>query len=276
VKFGTWAPDLPEFGHEGMVKARNAYSGILGYEPIRALSVITAALPATWKGGGAFKGPDGTTTLIAATNGGLYILTASAATLSTAGVYTANWYFYQFGNLVVCVNGGAPLKYNLSAGTSAALGGTPPTSSYGAIVKDFVFLAGNSSNQNRVYWSAINNAEGWTVGTNQCDVQDLPDGGAITGLAGGEFGLAFQDDAITIFEYVGTPAIFNRRKVSIRSGRCATARLPSMAGRRSSTRAGASTSSSTGKWSQSAATRSIARSAPLTRSRRSPTTFVAP
>lgn len=214
MKFGSWTPDLPEHGHDGMVKARNAYSGILGYEPIRALSVITAALPATWKGGGAFKGPDGTTTLIAATNGGLYILTASAATLSTAGVYTANWYFYQFSNLVVCVNGGAPLKYNLSAGTSAALGGTPPTSSYGAIVKDFVFLAGNSSNQNRVYWSAINNAEGWTVGTNQCDVQDLPDGGAITGLAGGEFGLAFQDDAINIFEYVGTPAIFSRRKVS--------------------------------------------------------------
>jgi hypothetical protein len=50
--------------------------------------------------------------------------------------------------------------------------------------------------------------------TAQSDVQDLPDGGAITGLAGGEFGLAFQDEAINIFEYVGTPAIFSRRKVA--------------------------------------------------------------
>jgi hypothetical protein len=37
MKLGM-APDLPEFGHEGLVKARNAYSGILGYEPIKALS----------------------------------------------------------------------------------------------------------------------------------------------------------------------------------------------------------------------------------------------
>jgi hypothetical protein len=214
MKFGSWTPDLPEFGHGGLVKARNAYSGILGYEPIKSLSVVTAALPVAWKGGGAFQGADGTTVLLAGTNSGLYRLTSSTATSVSAGTYSANWFFVQFGDKVVCLNGAAPLKYTISAGTGAALGGSPPTSQYGAIVKDFVFLAGNSSNQNRVYWSAIDNAEGWTPGTNQSDVQDLPDGGAVTGLAGGEFGLAFQDEAIHIFEYVGSPAVFTRRKVS--------------------------------------------------------------
>jgi len=214
MKLGSWAPDLPEFGHEGLVKARNAYSGILGYEPIKALSAVTYVLPYAWKGGGAFVGPDGTTTLLAGTDNGLYRLTSSSATSIVAGSYTANWFMAQFGNLVISVEGGAPLKYSLSAGTGAALGGSPPTSSYIAIVRDFVFLAGNSTSQNKVYWSSINNAEAWTIGTDQCDIQELPDGGAITGLAGGEYGLVFQDEGIHAFEYVGSPVIFNRRKVS--------------------------------------------------------------
>jgi hypothetical protein len=214
AKLGSWSPDLPEFGHPGLVKARNAYSGILGYEPIKALSQVTAALGATWRGGGAFTGSDGTSVLLAGANGGLYRLTSTTSTLASAGVYTSNWFFVQFGDLVICVNGGAPLKYNITDATAAALGGSPPTCQYAAIVKDFVFLAGNSSNQNRVYWSAIDNAEGWTIGSSESDVQDLPEGGAITGLAGGEFGLAFQDEAIHMFEYVGTPFIFTRRKIS--------------------------------------------------------------
>lgn len=212
------APDLPEYGHEFLVKARNAYSGVLGYEPIKALSPLTAAIGNAWKGSGAFQGADGTIALLAGTNAGLYRLTSTTSTLVSSGTYSANWFFVQFGDKVVCVNGGAPLKYTLSAGTATALGGSPPTCQYAAIVRDFVFLAGNSTNQNRVYWSSIDNAEGWTIGTSQSDVQDLPDGGPVTGLAGGEFGLAFQDEAIHVFEYVGTPLIFQRRKVASNIG----------------------------------------------------------
>ena len=281
------APDLPEYGHPFLVKARNAYAGVLGYEPIKSLAVLTAGLPTgcTWKGSGAFQGLDGTVALIAGTNGsftlattgnttnannviasvanttglipgmsvtgtgipasttissisgsnvtisnnatatatgvaltfsgpGLFRLTSTTATDLYLGTYTAPWFFGQFGDKVVCVNGAAPLKYTISSGLAATLGGSPPNASYVAIVRDFVFLAGNSSNQNRLYWSSINNAEAWTIGTAQCDIQDLPDGGAITGLAGGEFGLVFQDRAIHLFEYVGTPTIFTRRKVA--------------------------------------------------------------
>jgi len=215
VKFDKgMAPDLPEHGHGFLVSARNAYSGVLGYEPVRALSAVTADLGRTWKGGGAFEGPDGTITLVAGTNDGLYTLTSSASTSKYAGSYSANWFFVQFGDNVICANGAAPLKYTLSTATGALLGGSPPTTQYCAVVRDFVVLAGNSSNVNRVYWSAINNAEGWTAGTDQSDVQDLPDGGAITGLAGGEFGLVFQESAITAMEYVGSPVIFQLRKVS--------------------------------------------------------------
>lgn len=274
------APDLPERGHGFLVKARNCYSGVLGYEPVRSPSAITAALPAAWTGSGAFRDPTGVVTLLAASGGatlsgtgsisgttltltaggpfyvgntitgtgvtggttitaitsptvytvsvsqtvasttisaqaaGLYTLTATQASqvYSTSG--SANWFLVQFGGLAIGFNGGGPVKYNLSTGVAALLGGSPPNASMGAIVRDFVFLAGDTTHQNRVTWSSVNNAEAWTAGINQSSTQDLPDEGAITGLSGGDFGLAFQDAAITIFEYIGSPAIFLRRKVS--------------------------------------------------------------
>jgi hypothetical protein len=44
--------------------------------------------------------------------------------------------------------------------------------------------------------SAIEDATGWTVGTNLCDEQTFPDGGRVTGIAGGEFGYVAQERAI--------------------------------------------------------------------------------
>ena len=214
--FGPLVPDLPPFGHEGLVTAQNVIPNSSGvYEPVRSPSEFTAALAETWMGGGYFEGTGGNTALLAGTSVNLYSYSGGAWTGElAASSYTQPWFFSQFGNLVICTNGGAPQKYDLSTGTASALGGTPPSASYSAIVKDFVFASGNSSNTNRVYWSAINNAEGWTVGTDQSDYQDLPDGGPVTGLAGGDYGLAFQANAITVFEYVGGATIFNVRKVS--------------------------------------------------------------
>lgn len=215
MKFKGWAPDLFEFGHDGLVTARNVIHGFNGYEPVRGLTAFSASLGRAWKGGGWFKGSSGDTAMLAGSNDGLYLLSASAATLKYAGSYSAQWYLAQFGDRILCVNGAAPLKYTLATSTGALLGGTPPTASYIAIVDPgFVFLAGNSSATNRVYWSGLEDPEGWTLGTNQCDIQDLPDGGPVTGVAGGEYGIVFQDNAIHLFQYVGGAEIFVRRKIS--------------------------------------------------------------
>jgi hypothetical protein len=109
-------------------------------------------------------------------------------------------------------DGGAPVKYTISTSTGAVLGGTPPSCNMIAIVRDFVFVAGNPAALSTLYWSDINNAEVWSGG--QANNQQLPDGGPITGLAGGEYGLAFQENAIHRFTYVGTPLIFQRDKIS--------------------------------------------------------------
>jgi hypothetical protein len=211
---GSWAPDLPPFGHSELVEARNTYSNLLGYAPVRSLSAVTAAMGENWTGAGAFQSIDGVNVLLAGTGTDLYKLTASAATSKLAGAFISPWFFAQFGNFVLGVNGGAPVKYNIGTDTAASLGGSPPSSTMIAIVRDQVFVAGKPTALNTVTWSAINDSEGWTIGTNQCDDQQIPDGGNITGLAGGEYGLVFQSGSIHIFEYVGTPLIYTRRKIS--------------------------------------------------------------
>jgi hypothetical protein len=218
-ELGPWTPDLPQHGHSGLVTARNTYFLEGGYKPVKAPSAFTAALAAGWKGGGYFRGTGGNNKLLAGTNSGLNEYSGSAWALDFAAARTAPWFFGQFGDLVISVADGAPVKYTLATSTGALLAGSPPTSSMIAIVDPgFVFLAGNSSATNRVYWSGLEAPETWTIGTNQCDVQDIPDGGPITGLAGGEVGLVFQADAIHEFAYVGKPTIFNRRTVSRQIG----------------------------------------------------------
>jgi hypothetical protein len=217
--FGPWLPDLPPYGHDGLVTARNVYFYDGSYRPLPAPASFTSAIGAAWKGSGFFRGVAGNNKLLAGSDSGLYEYSGSSWALDFAAAATQNWYFDQFGDLVLAVNGGAPIKYTLATSTGANLAGSPPAASMVAVVDPgFVFLAGNSSNTNRLYWSGLEAPETWTIGTTQCDVQDIPDGGPITGLAGGEVGLVFQNDAIHEFAYVGPPTIFNRRKVSAEIG----------------------------------------------------------
>lgn len=222
VKFGSWSPDLGEFGHDGLTVARNVYPGFNGFEPVKAPSAFTAALPAAWQGGGWFKYASGGSVysyLLAASAAGLYTLTSSAATSVFTVSTTSNWFFDQFGDNIIAANGGEVVKFTMSTGTSAALGGSPPHAAFVAVFKDMVALAGGDDVQsNTVYNSALNDCEGWTVGTDQADFTDIPDGGPITGLAGGENLRVFQDSAINILDYVGGDDILVRRKISFSIG----------------------------------------------------------
>lgn len=213
MKLGPWRPDLAAFGHDGLVTARNVFPTLAGYEPVKAYSPVTVALGEAWNGGGSFRASDGTVALLAGTAIDLYVYSGTAWTSTAVGVYSSRWQFAQFGDLVISVMGSAPKKYTLTTGVTAALGGSPPNAKYVATVKDFVAMAGVDSANSTVYWSAINNAESWTPGTGQSDTQVIPDGGAITGLAGGEYLLVFQRNAIWRAQYVGVPFIFQFDKI---------------------------------------------------------------
>jgi hypothetical protein len=161
---------------------------------------------------------------ISATPGGAAINTASTGTgtHSVTHVYgalssTAQWQFAQFGNLVFATQANEPLQvYNLSTSSAFAdNAGSPPQAAYISIVGRFVVLSGLLSNPYRIQWSGLNDTTNWTSGTGSSDYQDFPDGGIVRGVAGGEFGMVFQDQAIRRMSFIpGSAVIFQIERIT--------------------------------------------------------------
>ena len=127
------------------------------------------------------------------------------------------WRFTQFGPLAIAVNGvDAPQAFDLSVGTRwSALAGAPPVGTFVTTVRDFVLMGKIGATPQRVQWSGINNANLWgSVPSNQADFQDLPDGGNVTGLVGGEYALIFQETSVRRMTYEGPPIIFRIDKIA--------------------------------------------------------------
>jgi len=79
-------------------------------------------------------------------------------------------------------------------------------------------LSGLLSTPYRIQWSGLNNfnaSDSWTSGIKSSDFQDFPDGGIVRGVAGGEAGVIFQDQAIRRMSYVpGSPIIFQIDRIT--------------------------------------------------------------
>lgn len=130
------------------------------------------------------------------------------------------WRFTQFGNVLIAANGGNRLQgYNLNnSSTFQDLAADAPQSRYVTVVRDFVVSAYVNSSTvypYRVQWSALGDESSWTnSATTQADFQDIPDGGSIVGVTGGEFGLVFMDRSIHRMTYVGSPLVFQFDNIS--------------------------------------------------------------
>lgn len=161
---------------------------------------------------------------VSATPGGSAINTSSAGsgTHSVTHIYSAlssgkQWQFTQFGSNVIAVQGNsAPQVYDLSSSTAFAnLGGSPPQADYVSTVGRFIVLSGLTSEPYRIQWSGLNDITEWTSGDNSSDFQDLPDGGIVRGVAGGEAGIIFQDQAIRRMSYIpGSPLVFQIERIA--------------------------------------------------------------
>jgi hypothetical protein len=117
---------------------------------------------------------------------------------------TEHWQFAQYGSVVIAVNGNnAPQAFTVGTSTVFAdLAGSPPASRYVAVVARQLVLTGQTSQPRRVSWSDVDDITQWTAGTNFANRVDLPDGGITRGVAGGEFGLIFQEGVIRRMVYV--------------------------------------------------------------------------
>lgn len=226
LPFGEYRPDVCDYDAAYTDQVLNALPRADGYGPMQGFSPYSAPLPGMCRGFFRAIRTDGSVAIFAATAQKLYQLDNTDQTWADVsaggGSYPAvsstdQWQFAQYINFVIAVQANAPPQYfDLTASSAfAALPGSPPPARYISIVGDFVVLTGLLNNPYRVQWSALGDPTGWTAGVNSSDFQDLPDGGIVRGVAGGEFGNIFQDTAIRRLIYApGSPVIFQIERIS--------------------------------------------------------------
>jgi hypothetical protein len=130
------------------------------------------------------------------------------------------WRFTQFGNVIIAANGGNRLQgFNINtSSTFQDLASDAPQSRYVTVIRDFVvsgYVNSSTVYPNRVQWSALGDESNWAnSATTQADFQDIPDGGSVVGITGGEFGLVFLERSIHRMSYVGSPLVFQFDNIS--------------------------------------------------------------
>lgn len=215
LPFAPFLPDLPPSGQ--CVVADNVFPAQEGYIPVGEFQQVTPAL-ANISGGVAYVGSDGTSTLLAGDGNALWKYNGATWEQAMVALSAKRWRFTQFGDNAVAVYGGAPIKHSLTGSGASLVGGSPPDADLVATVRDFVVLAGDPAARQTVTWSGINNLEEWDPTDEQSDSQELPDGGEVMGLAGGEYGIILQRNAIKRMSYVGAPVIFQIDTISSNIG----------------------------------------------------------
>ena len=212
-----------------LTDAKNVVSQAVGYGPFPSAVAFSGTAAEELISLYAAKNPDSTTQLF--TSGATKIYKVDGVgelTEVKSGMTTGindKVRFTQFGKVVITTNNADKLQaWTLGTSTSFAdLDSTAPIAKYITVVRDFVVVANtyesSAQQQYRVRWSAINDETDWTEDVNtQSDYQDIPDGGQIVGIRGGEFGLVFLERSISRMTYVGTPFIFQFDNISRNKG----------------------------------------------------------
>lgn len=225
--FPEYAPDVSPIG----TGVAEIISGVVpradGYGPFKDLVDFTNALPAACRGYFFARKSDGSIAIFAGTSTRLYLLDNTTFTwvdVSKGGaaygtlVTNDNWQFKQFNDLVIAAQiNTVPQKFALSSSVAFAdLGGSPPQAAGVAIVNRFVVLFGLLSAARRVQWCDLDAPETWTAGTGLADFQDLPDGGNVRSVCGGDmYGAIFQDESIRSLTYApGSAVTFQITRIS--------------------------------------------------------------
>jgi len=218
IVFGEWLPDQP--GVTGAVmEAVNCFPVTNGYAPLREAADYSDASGETLLV--AFAGKyAGASALFAASATSIYKFDSSDASLDAVKTSYSSveaWDVTQFGSKLIMANGSNVLQtWDLGGSTTVSdLSASAPTAKYVTVVRDFVVAANVGGEENKVYWSDINDETDWTPSTaSQSDSQLIPDGGDVTGIAGGEYGLIFLERAVYRMSYSGSPYFFQFDAIS--------------------------------------------------------------
>jgi hypothetical protein len=223
IQFKDWLPDQPSI-LDAVSEANNVVPLAVGYGPFK--SAVNYSASASENLTNVFSAKvNSDVTLFTGGNTKLFKLDTSNLSFEdvtrAAGAYTGTdrWQFMQFGTVVLAANNSQKIQaFDVSSSTDFAdVAAAAPVSKYITAVRDFVVAAniGAGTYPSRVQWSDINDETDWTSGaTSQSDYQDLPDGGNITSITGGEFGLVLLEKAIVRMSYVGSPLFFQFDTIS--------------------------------------------------------------
>lgn len=220
ITFGEWLPDQP--GVIGaLTTAKNVVPKAVGYGPFPSEVDYSQNASQNLTSLFASKDTSGNVRLFAGGNTRLFLLDSTDLSLDDKSAVTystvTKWSFAQFGNVVLAAGEGNTLQsWNLgSSVTFASVSVSAPKAKFVTVVRDFVVTGNQVDYPARVQWSAINDETDWTISqATQADLQDLPDGGEIRGVTGGEFGLVLMERSIFRMSYIGTPLIFQFDNIS--------------------------------------------------------------
>jgi len=222
IQFKDWLPDQPSI-LDTVSEANNVIPLAIGYGPFK--SAVNYSGAATEDLNNCFAAKvDNDVSIFAGGSTKLFKVSSTDLTMedvSKASGYTGinRWKFVQFGNYALASNGSEKIQYyDVNSSTDFAdLAAAAPVAKYITVVRDFVVGAniGAGTYPSRVQWSDINDPTDWTAGAaSQSDYQELPDGGDITGITGGEFGIVFLEKAIVRMSYIGSPLFFQFDTIS--------------------------------------------------------------
>ena len=225
-----YRPDVADYEGVHTVTLANVLPRGDGYGPFPDFTVYSQALPAACRGYFYARNTDGSITIFAGTATKLYKMSNTDFSWSDVskalGSYSAlptpdQWQFAQFGSVVIAVQANtAPQAFTLGSSSEFAdLGGSPPQARYVTVVGRFVVLSGLLNNPYRIQWSGLNAITTWSAGVSQSDFQDLPKGGVVRGVSGGEYGVVFQDSMMRRMTFApGSPTIFQIDEISEEKG----------------------------------------------------------
>lgn len=230
LKFGEYLPDVTPLENPGLQDCRNVLPKTAGYSPVPS-AVVQSTNAMDGRAQGAFscrvtQSADGAIYTFVGTADKLYSYgPTSFSDVSKVGGYHVladdTWEFAQWNNTVIATNISDPMQViTLGSPPFANLAGTPPQARHIAAVDNFI-VVGNTYDAvdlyvpHRVRWSAIGDPTSWTVSaTTQAGYLDLDAAdGYIQKVVGGEFGLIFQERAITRMSYIGAPLVWQFDKL---------------------------------------------------------------
>src|SRR5262249_951763 len=227
LPFADWKPDLAPYNAAASQLIQNVFPRADGYGPVASVSPYSQALPAPCRGYFYARNADQSVTVFAATATKLYKLNNTDFSWTDVskggGSYTGvgngeQWQFAQFNNFVIAVQintvpqvfrshliVGIRGPWRLAAGGALRRGRQPLRRAlrHGHVDALPHQMAG------------LNAVTTWTSGVNSSDFQDLPDGGVVRAIGGGETGLITQDGSLRRMIFApGAPYVFQIKRVA--------------------------------------------------------------